>query len=73
MARFLETYVRAPIQDMLDNANDLPADLHASCTSKAIDITVAGEQLHIPRSPSLADCVEDDPMPSDIDEELPGA
>lgn len=71
MSRFLENYVRGPIESLLVEANqDLP-DLCLSLDDRAITISVGDEQLVIARTPD-APSDEVDEFPEDADEQLPG-
>lgn len=71
MSKFLDNYVRTPIQDLLAKATDRLPDLRARWADDAIDIEVGDDSLHIPRDTALTqDDVE--PMPDDADEEIPG-
>jgi hypothetical protein len=66
MAKFLDTYVKSPIQDLLKQGTKPLPDLVAHFTSSSIDITIGGETLHIDRAHGESDSVEQDEMPEDI-------
>ncbi len=72
MTRFLELYVRRPIQDLLDKAGDRLLDFKANWSEESIDIQIGGEVLHIPREPGVASEIDEDQMPSDADSMVPG-
>jgi hypothetical protein len=72
MSRFLELYVRGPMQDILEEAGDRLLDLRARWTEKSIDIDVGEEVLHIARDPGAASDLDEDQMPSDSDTLVPG-
>jgi Fe-S cluster assembly iron-binding protein IscA len=72
MAQFLEKYVRAPIQAMLDKVPESLPEMRVRMDQDRIAITVAGENLEIKRQ---ADLIEDDDyaaLPEDINGEVPG-
>lgn len=72
MAQFLEKYVRAPIQAMLDKVPDNLPEMEVRMGQDRIVITVAGENLEIRRR---ADLIEDEgyeTVPEDVNEEAPG-
>jgi len=71
MARFLETYVRAPIEALLLEASDELPDLSLAMTAGSIVVSVAGERLVIERQPNGS---EDDygELPDDAADALPG-
>lgn len=72
MSRFLEKYVRTPIQDLLSKASDRLPELRARCGESSIDIWVGGEQLHISRSVADGISSDADEMPDDADDAIPG-
>jgi hypothetical protein len=49
MARFLETYVRAPITELLTHVPEKLPVMSLTMTEDAIKITIDGDELHIPR------------------------
>lgn len=71
MGRFLDTYVRAPIESLLAEASDTLPDVSLATREGAIVITVGGEQLVIHRLQGGLPG-EGDPMPDDVDGALPG-
>ena len=70
MFRFLQLYVREPIESLLAEEEDDFGDLHLSHTLDRITIVIDGEQLTIDREPGEVD--DADEMPEDVDEQLPG-
>ena len=71
MAKFLEKYIRTPIQSLLDEAPKKLPDLLLSLADDQIVVRVGDEQLTIERQP-----VEDlgsgaNELPSDVDEDTP--
>jgi hypothetical protein len=74
MARFLETYVRAPIDRLIAEAPDTLPDLIARMNDSTITLTVDGEVLAIARRPrpELGDADRSDEMPDDAPDAVPG-
>jgi hypothetical protein len=68
MSRFLDTYVRAPIQDLLKNAGDQLPELLATWSGDAINIRVGKESLHIDRKAGPPVDGEPETMPEDVGE-----
>lgn len=66
MARFLDRYVKAPIQDLLRQATDELPDIVAKVRNSFIDIIIGGETLHILRTNGESVDVEMDEMPDDV-------
>jgi hypothetical protein len=73
MSRFIDKYVRAPLQDVLSKALDRLPDFSARCGDSSIEITVGGEQLFIDRTVSDSSLSEMPEMPDDADDEIPGS
>jgi len=73
MSKFLELYVRGPIQSLLEDAGDTLLDLSAYWHEEAIDIEIGDEVLHIDRLAEIVDDAEEDEMPSDADDLVPGS
>jgi len=71
MARFLETYVRAPIEALLAEASDALPELSLAMKDGTIVVSVGGERLVIQRQPSGVED-EADEMPDDAADALPG-
>jgi hypothetical protein len=71
MALFLEKYVRAPLQSLLQESPSKLPDLSLTFGDGQITIGIADESLVIQRevNPSLATGV--DPLPQDVDSDLP--
>jgi hypothetical protein len=72
MSRFLERYVRAPLDDLITKAPTTLPDLIARSSNGHITITVGGESLKIPRNTVCASEEQHDQAPEDADEEVPG-
>ncbi len=71
MARFLDTYVRAPIDAILAEAPDALPELSLAMRDGTIVVSVAGERLVIQRQKGgLA--ADDDALPDDAGDVLPG-
>jgi hypothetical protein len=72
MAKFIERYVRGPIQTLLAQGEQPLLELRASFGAGAIDIVLGAECLRILRStPQPTDEAEDE-MPPDADDAIPG-
>jgi hypothetical protein len=70
MARFLDIYVKSPIQDLLNqNCDELP-EFVARFGGSFIDISVDGEVLHIERVPENNSDVVSDEMPDDVADDI---
>jgi hypothetical protein len=73
MAKFIERYVRGPIQMLLAEGEQPMLDLRAVSEGNFIDIALGNECLHILRSaPEPTDDLAD-AMPSDAADGIPGA
>ncbi len=72
MARFLDLYVRTPIQDLLDKGGDSLPDLAARQRQDCIEISIGGELLHIERLAAEGADDTADVLPDDADHEIPG-
>ncbi|MBI4100575.1 hypothetical protein HY439_02435 [Candidatus Microgenomates bacterium] len=72
MSRFLEKYVREPIEALLkevpEATQELPA-LTLVMNPSQLVINIEGETLIINRSPEPADYAEESALPEDINEE----
>lgn len=72
MAKFIDRYVRGPIQALLVEGEKPLLDLRAALGSDAINIALGTERLRIVRStPEPTDEAEDS-MPPDADDAIPG-
>jgi len=74
MATFLESYVRVPIQALLEEipeAGRLP-EVTLAMTGDAFNVLVAGEKFEVYRSSPDLDLLTEKELPEDVDEELPG-
>ncbi|HXE55308.1 MAG TPA: hypothetical protein VN541_19950 [Tepidisphaeraceae bacterium] len=72
MGRFLERYVRLPIQSLLGAAPVSLPSLTATDRGDSIDIRIGGNLIRIDRSPETVTADDDDEMPDDIDDQVPG-
>jgi hypothetical protein len=71
MGRFLEKYVRQPIQALLAAAPGVLPQLTALNRGNSIDLTIGNDLVRIARShETVAD--DDDEMPEDVDDQVPG-
>lgn len=66
MGRFVETYVRAPIERLLRDAPEELPEFKATMTSDALTVSVGEEALRIPRMPGATSDNEAAEMPEDI-------
>ncbi len=73
MSRFIEKYVRAPIQDLLRKADDRLPGLSVRQGDTFIDIGIGSEILRINRSTPDNSLSEENEMPTDAADEIPGA
>ncbi len=73
MSKFLDKYVRKPIQDLLDKAGESLPDLTAKWSEESIIIVVGGEVLRINRHTADNSGNGGDVMPDDADDEIPGS
>jgi hypothetical protein len=74
MARFLDKYIRGPINDLIAEASaDLP-DFSAQMRGDRLELRIDGETLLIQRggAPVLQDDGNGDPTPEDAAEQTPG-
>ncbi|MEM1166558.1 MAG: restriction endonuclease [Planctomycetota bacterium] len=71
MSRFLENYVRGPIESLLAEANQTLPDLYMSLADHTITVSLGNEKLVIPRTPDTS-IYEADELPDDADDQLPG-
>lgn len=70
MSRFLSTYVRAPLAELLKAVPRQLPELTASASEREIRLRLADDELVIARRPGGT--VEEDEMPEDVESELPG-
>ena len=68
MATFLESYVRRPIQDLLEKGSDELPELVASWSEDAILIKLGNEVLKVDREPTPTENGRD-PIPEDAVDE----
>jgi hypothetical protein len=71
MARFLDHYVRLPLQSLLREVPEQLPDLLLQAASGSIMITVGSEKLTINRAPKAALASEADELPPDADNQIP--
>ncbi len=69
MSRFLDNYVRAPIEDLLAKASDALPDMTARWREDSIDIQIAGDTLRINRDVGPSD-EDGDAIPEDMPDEI---
>ncbi len=72
MARFIERYVRNPIDHLLKDSSERLPELIARMEVGRMTLSVAGEILEINRHDEEPSDDEGDQLPSDFDEGLPG-
>jgi len=72
MATFIEKYVRKPIADLIAAAPEKLPDITFSDQGRALKITVGEEVLVVPRDEVLQDFGDEDAIPEDAAEQLPG-
>jgi hypothetical protein len=72
MAKFIERYVRGPIQTLLAEGDKPLLDLHARLRPDAVDIGLGREILHISRGKPQPTEDAEDAMPPDADDAIPG-
>jgi hypothetical protein len=72
MAQFLERYVRQPIQALLAVAPAALPSLTATNRGDSIDITIGDDLIQIARSRDAVTAEDDDEIPDDIDDQVPG-
>lgn len=73
MSVFLETYVRAPLQDLLESVPDVMPSLTITLSEERAVFDVGKHTLAIDRVESLGElAAAEDPIPDDVDEGLPG-
>ena len=72
MARFLNKYVRLPIQELLAATPNCLPKFTATMSQDAINISIDKESIAIARTPVPADDQNRDDMPEDATDQLPG-
>ena len=73
MSTFLETYVRAPMQHLIENADESLPDMAARWTDEGVEIEVGDDLLQIAREHVQEDEESVDELPDDADEDIPGS
>jgi hypothetical protein len=75
MSRFLQLYVRAPIQALLakvpEKTEQLP-DLHLAMTEGQFSASILGETLKVKRQPKEEEEPDPDELPEDVEDQFPG-
>ncbi len=71
MSRFLENYVRVPIESLLHEADPRLPDLCFSMADHTINIQIGDERLIIERTPGETEDGSDE-LPDDVEDQLPG-
>jgi hypothetical protein len=71
MSIFLESYVRAPIQRLIEKADERLPDLAARWSEDAIEIELGNDLLEIARE-QTEESEEPEELPEDADEGIPG-
>jgi hypothetical protein len=71
MAKFLERYVREPIQQLLRNVPPELPRLVAEMVGQNIELSVGNEKLTILRTPKADAASDEDEMPDDVTDQLP--
>jgi hypothetical protein len=75
MSRFIDLYVHEPINALLAETPKIPEDipeLTLRMGQNELSISIAGDVLVIRREPQPTEQSEDDQLPEDIDEQVPG-
>lgn len=72
MAQFLERYVRAPIDRLIDEAPTALPEFNAVMSDQSIDLTIGDDTLRIPREPDEDGDADRDSAPEDAQENIPG-
>lgn len=72
MARFIDHYVKRPIEEMLSQATKYPPALSAEWSEESVTLRVGESLLHIDRYNASPSEVEDDEMPDDVTDEVAG-
>lgn len=70
MAKFLDTYIKSPIQNLLSQNSEQPPEFVARLSGSFIDIRLGGEVLRIERDADAAAAIELDAMPEDIADDI---
>jgi hypothetical protein len=72
MARFLELYVHMPIQSLLKEAPEQLPEILFKMDEENLTITIGKEMLKIQRAAVTIDTSEQEELPDDVDEHIPG-
>jgi hypothetical protein len=72
MGQFLERYVRQPIQSLLAAAPRALPPLTATDRGDSIELAVGGDLIRIARSRDTVAADDDEEIPDDVDDQVPG-
>jgi len=72
MARFIDRYVKKPIEEMLSQAMKYPPALSAEWSEESVTLRVGESLLHIERYSAMPSDVDDDEMPDDVTDDVAG-
>ena len=72
MSLFLETYVRGPIERLIENAPETLPTFIAKMSDNNISIAVGSETFHIVRHESETNEDQHDEPPDDVEDNIPG-
>ena len=72
MSRFLEKYVRGPLDRLIAEASDKLPEISARMDDDGVSIRIGDEVLHIDRQPGEVNGAEGDELPEDVADDLPG-
>jgi hypothetical protein len=72
MGTFLRAYVREPVQALLGAAPLLPPEMRVIMSEDELVAAIGGETLRVRRQPLPEAATEEDELPIDVDEGLPG-
>jgi hypothetical protein len=72
MSQFLDKYVRIPMNQILQEANDPLLDFTARLNPDSISLIIGDETLHIPRPSSLPEDDDQNALPEDVSDDIPG-
>jgi hypothetical protein len=71
MGAFLQKYVRKPVQALLGSAPELPPDMTLRMTDEEFILSIGSELLKVQRHPA-PQTDDEEALPVDVDEQLPG-
>jgi len=73
MATFIQKYVHEPVQSLLKEAPEALPDIHLVMKDGKLTIDISGETLVVQRDPVAELDSGVDPLPSDVDDHIPGS